>query len=151
MPGKNFNTEQLYIVPPLSVSYLHSYDALHFRWAPPLYEHLSVKSMSLSVSQTCAFMCPPVCFCVPTPVHFCILPPCVFLCPPGTLGLWVGLGCPLTATVLWFFNFAKKYKYKRQIGMGIKGNKKQYQWTSIRYKSSSLRYLDLLVWKVPKV
>ena len=59
--------------------------------------------MSLSVSQTCAFMCPPVCFCVPMPVHFCISPlVCFYAPPPGTPGLWVGLGCPLTATVLGF-------------------------------------------------
>ena len=61
--------------------------------------------MSLSVSQTCAFMWPPVCFCVPTPVHFYIPTPCA-LCsplPPGTMG---GLGCPLTATVLWFLSSA---------------------------------------------
>ena len=92
-------------MPPLLVSFFHSYDAPNFRCAPPLYEHLSVKSISLSVSQTWAFMCPPVCFCVPTTVHFCILPLVCFYGPSGTLGLWVGLGCPLTATVLWFFTF----------------------------------------------
>ena len=74
----NSSTKQLYIEPPLSVSYFLSYDDTNYRQAPPLYEHLSVKSMSLSVSQTCTFMYPPCVF----PVHFCILPPCVFLCPP---------------------------------------------------------------------
>ena len=42
-------TEQLYKEPPLSVSYFLSYDDTNYRQAPPLYEHLSVKSMSLSL------------------------------------------------------------------------------------------------------
>ena len=35
--------------------------------------------------------------------------------PPGTPGLWVGLGCPLTATVLWFFLQLKYLKCEMKI------------------------------------
>ena len=60
--------EQLYIEPPLSVSYFLSYDGPNQRQAPPLYEHPSVKSMSMSLCLSVKL------------VHFCV-PPCVFLYP----------------------------------------------------------------------
>ena len=48
--------------------------------------------------------------CIPRYVRFCVpilwvslSPTCAFLCPPGTLGQLVGLACPPTATVMWFF------------------------------------------------
>ena len=50
-----------------------------FKWAPLLYEHLSVSQW---VSHTCAFLCPrPVRFCVPPPCAFLCPPPCAYLCP----------------------------------------------------------------------
>ena len=56
-----------------------TYDPPNFRQAPPLYEYLSVKSMSLSLflSVKLVHLCiPPVCFFITNPVHLCI--------PPGT-------------------------------------------------------------------
>ena len=50
----------------LSVGFLLSYDVQYFRWALPLYEHLSLRSMSLSVKLM--HLCVPPCVSVSTPL-----------------------------------------------------------------------------------
>ena len=81
IPDKNFNTEQLYIVPSLSFSYFHSYDAPNSRWAPPLYEiWISFCEVYESVSQSnlCVYVSPLSVSCT-----FLYLPPlCVSMPPP---------------------------------------------------------------------
>ena len=101
IPDKNFNTEQCQLV-------IHRVMMPYILGQHRLYMNIflwSLKSMSLSVSQTCAFMCPPVCFCVPTPVHLCILPHCVFLCPPWDTGTMGGVRVPTYRNRVVIFNF----------------------------------------------